>query len=102
MTLTQFLGDTWRPALETVLVLAGLCFAWLAYLLSRGSRNEYERNRARVRSSFMNVFLGKVPTTHDGVRDDKVSAGLAWDKRRKKWVEQGRLSNEALDDVLLP
>jgi hypothetical protein len=88
--------------LGTLLLLAGACVAWFALALRRGSYNEYERNRARVKGSFSRIFFGTVPTFHDGVRDDKVSAGIALDRSANRWVEQGRLSDEALEDVLAP
>jgi hypothetical protein len=46
----------------------------------------------------MDVLLGRVNPRRDGIRDDKVAAGLAI--KGKEWVEQGRFSDEALHDVL--
>ena len=79
-----------------ILVLA-IVVARLGYLIWTGDANEYERNRHRVKS-LRNTMQGTVPTKYDGTRDDKVAAGIAL--KDGQWIEQGRLSDEALHDVL--
>jgi hypothetical protein len=48
MSMLQWTTDVGRPLVGTAIVFFALCFFWVGYLLLRGSRNEYERNRARV------------------------------------------------------
>jgi hypothetical protein len=79
-------------------IIAMRCFS-LAYRLFCGDPNEYEQNRRRVGSLKANLF-GRVPTSFDGARDYRVAAGLAINRRTNEWVEQGRLSSEALASVL--
>ena len=102
MLFLDWLYQRGPPIIGTAFICASFCFFWVGFLLWRGSHNEYERNRARVKKSIQNVIFGTVPTSHDGVRDDKVSAGIALDKNNGRWVEQGRLSDEALEDILAP
>jgi hypothetical protein len=47
-----------------------------------------------------NAALGLVPTDYDGRRDYRVAAGIAFNKKTKSWVEQGRLSAEAIQSSL--
>ena len=60
---------------------------------------EYRRNREAI-PSFVAAALGKLRTFYAGGRDHHISAGLAFDKRKQKWVEQGALSDSALDSIL--
>jgi len=79
-----------------ILFLA-LCVLWFGKKIYFGNASEYRRNRIRAHSA-MDVLLGRVNPRRDGIRDDKVAAGLAI--KGKEWVEQGRFSDEALHDVL--
>jgi hypothetical protein len=95
--------DLVGAALAGVSVFFGLCMLRIAALIFLGDRNEYDRNRNRVAqgaSGLRTILRGEVPTKYDGVRDDKVAAGVAIDLRTNRWREQGRLSDEALRDVL--
>lgn len=83
----------------SVLVLIAFRMLRVAYLIVAGDLNVYQRNRGRVRS-LSAVAKGKVPTKYDGTRDDLVAAGVAIDTKSNTWVEQGRLSDEALQDAL--
>lgn len=60
---------------------------------------EYRKNRQRTKSLY-HVIRGELPTQFEGGRDYRVRAGLAVDRKRNVWVEQGILSEEALDAVL--
>ena len=90
-------------AVKVVVFIAGLfvgfTFLVIGLHLARTDKNEYNKNRERV-GSLGNVLFGKVRTVHDGQRDYRVRAGLAVDTKRNIWVEQGVLSEEALDSVL--
>jgi hypothetical protein len=98
----QLVTNIAAPIVGTLLIVVAIWTGWVASSVWRGSHNEYERNRARTRKSFLKIFFGTVPTFHDGVRDDKVSAGIALDRKNNRWIEQGRLSDEAIDDILAP
>ena len=78
--------------------VSGFAFLVAAYRLARGDIVEYERNRQRT-PGILSVIQGRISPVFDGVRDYRVAAGLAVDLKSKKWVEQGRLSNEALTSV---
>ena len=71
----------------------------IAIKLFRADRGEYERNRARS-GKFWDPVRGAVKSSHGDVRDFRVRAGLAVDTRTNTWVEQGVLSDEAIDAVL--
>jgi hypothetical protein len=75
---------------------AGLrCFVW-TYRLLRGNTQAYEQNRLRT-GSFWVALFGRVPSDFDGRRDYNVSAGIAINRNRNEWVDQGRLSAEAVE-----
>ena len=80
-------------------IFLGFCLLRIGVLVLRGNKNEYDRNKSRVKN-FPNIINGRVPTNRDGLRDDKVAAGIAVDLRNNSWQEQGRLSDEALRDAL--
>ncbi|CAK0750845.1 hypothetical protein CCP2SC5_1710004 [Azospirillaceae bacterium] len=84
-----------------VLVIGGsmgfACFI-VAYRLMKGDPIEYERNRQRTKS-FSAALHGRLSPYFEGKRDYRVAAGLAIDRRTNTWVEQGRLSDEALASV---
>jgi hypothetical protein len=73
----------------------------LAWRISRGNPQEWERNR-RLVGSLRKTIRGEISTVHDGRRDYRISAGIAVDRKGKKWVEQGRLSAEAISAALRP
>ena len=77
----------------------GIACLFLAYRVAFGNKLEYDRNRRRA-GNFKKTFFGQVPSTFDGTRDSRVSAGIAVDSRKNEWVEQGRLSNEAVASAL--
>lgn len=77
----------------------GFVFLVIGIRLAKADKGEYNKNRERT-GSLMDVLLGKVHTIHDGRRDYRVRAGLAVDTKQNIWVEQGVLSEEALDSVI--
>jgi hypothetical protein len=86
--------------IATTIVVSGVAMIWclvagLQVLL--GNRLEYERNRRRS-GDLIRALKGDVPTVSDGTRDFRVAAGIA--VRDGKWVEQGRLSTEAVSAAL--
>lgn len=95
------INEVARALIGAGAVALALVFFRVGWLILTGDSNEYEGNRRRIKS-WKNVYRGTVPTKYDGIRDDKLAAGVAIDVRRNRWVEQGRLSDEALRDVLAP
>ncbi len=62
--------------------------------------NEYNRNKRKT-GSWLNPIMGTVRTSPEGIgRDHSISAGLAVNVRTDTWVEQGKLSDEAIDAIL--
>lgn len=96
---TSATSEVVRALIGAGAITIALVFFRVGWLILIGDSNEYEGNRRRIKS-WRNVYRGTVPTKYDGARDDKLAAGVAIDARRNRWVEQGRLSDEALRDVL--
>jgi hypothetical protein len=84
-----------------LIVTGGFAIAcgFLAYRVISGNKIEYDRNRRRS-GSLLRTLLGKLPSSFDGTRDSRVSAGIAVDREKNEWVEQGRLSDEAVAAAL--
>jgi len=59
---------------------------------------DYSRNKERS-GGLLGPLVGRIPTRFNGSRDFRVKAGLAIN-RKNQWVEQGALSEEAIDTVL--
>jgi hypothetical protein len=92
--------------LEIIKLLAGLAIAsvslqslHLAYRLWFGDSHAYRQNQIRT-GSWKASILGRVRPNFDGRRDYKVAAGIVFDTEKKCWVEQGRLSAEAIAATL--
>lgn len=97
-----FFLDLTKGIAALVLVPVTLAFLVIAWRLLRVyllDRSEYQRNQARS-PSLKAVLRGEAPTFYDGVRDERVAAGVARDLKTNKWVEQGKLSEEAVSNVL--
>jgi hypothetical protein len=77
----------------------GVSCLLFAYQILFGNRQEYERNRRRI-GGLGNLLSGRVSTVADGGRDYRVAAGIAINRKTNEWVEQGRLSQEALLSAL--
>jgi hypothetical protein len=71
----------------------------LAWRIWRGNRLEYDRNHERT-GSVRKAIRGEISTVADGSRDYRVSAGIAVDPKTREWVEQGRLSTEAISAAI--
>lgn len=71
----------------------------LVFRLWRGDDGAYDQNRTRT-GTVKNAAFGLVPTTLDGRRDYRVAAGIAFNRTTNAWVEQGRLSSEAIQSTL--
>ena len=79
--------------------LVGVSSLLLAYRIWSGDKIAWERNR-RLSGGLMRVMRGEVPTMADGGRTYQVSAGIAIDRKTRKWKPQGRLSDEAIASAL--
>lgn len=103
--MAALLGRTavFQEIFKAVVICVGLSgafvFFWIGYNILRSDRSAYERNRLRTRTTG-DALKGDVSTSYDGARDYQVAAGIAIDKRQFRWVEQGKLSNEAIANVL--
>ena len=97
--LEPILTEILRATIGVVAVFVALVCFRVGYLIFAGDPNEYEENRRRI-GPWKNNFRGTVPTLYDVTRSDKVAAGIAIDVKTNQWVEQGRLSDEALRDAL--
>lgn len=62
-------------------------------------KGEYEATR-NLTGGIRNALSGRVKTVRGGIRDCRVKAGLAIDKKTNQWVEQGALSEETINSVL--
>jgi hypothetical protein len=74
------------------------CFH-LAYRLWFGDPHAYKQNQIRT-GTWKASVLGRVRPNFDGRRDYRVAAGIVYDTEEKRWVEQGRLSSEAIAATL--
>ena len=81
------------------LLTLSLVFLRMGIVLNNGSPDMYERNR-KMAPRILDVLLGKVMTDSEGLRDYKVAAGIAYDVKKKQWVEQGKISTEAIVEML--
>jgi hypothetical protein len=75
------------------------CVAFVTIRIAFGDRQEFEANRRRIRNIGKTV-RGEVSPIYDGVTDYRVRAGLAYDKKKNIWIEQGTLSDEAIEAIL--
>lgn len=97
MSIWIAVAEVVRSSAAALILFFSLCVFWAGVKIVRCNSSEYKRNAVRA-SSILSVFMGDVKTRRDGLRDDKVAAGLAL--RTGRWVEQGRFSDEALHDAL--
>jgi hypothetical protein len=75
--------------------IVGLSIISVGIRLMLASRSDYDRNRERSPKP-MDPIRGTLSVNHDGVRDFRVAAGLGVNLRDNTWVEQAKLSDEAL------
>lgn len=90
--------NVFYDVLFVALLGAGIVLIRFGYDVLRSNRYSYERNRS-ITPSLKAVIRGEIPTYSGGKRDYTASAGVALD-RGNRWIEQGKLSDEALSDVL--
>jgi len=76
----------------------GISVLFAAYRLLRSNACEYRVNRVRS-GTVADVLKGNISRRHDGQRDSVTQAGLAIDKDNR-WIEQARLSEDSVYNVL--
>lgn len=85
-------------ALTTAIsTVAGFGLIRLGFLILRGNRTAYEANRQRT-GGLRRLVSGRIPPGPPG--DSHVRAGIAIDTCTNAWVPAGRLSDDALRQVL--
>ncbi len=84
--------------LALVMIAFGYWVVVLATVLHVGKERWDEANE--ISGPPMKAFMGEVETTPGGVRDIRVSKGLVWDKKKDRWVRQGKLSDEYIQDLI--
>ncbi|MBU5635485.1 hypothetical protein KOM00_01930 [Geomonas sp. Red69] len=92
-----------HEAVAAAMIVAG---GWLSIFMIRlglkilkADPEEYRRNR-EASPRKRDPWLGTLHTFYLGARDHRISAGLAVNKDRREWVEQGVLSESAIDAIL--
>ena len=87
--------------LKIIIVFAGSLFFFLfmklAYKCLRANESEYRR--AHQTGSLKDAFKGTI-IPQNGVSSCLIREGLAIDKKKKKIVPQGTLSDDALNSLL--
>ena len=78
--------------ISITVILLGFRILW-------SDKNDYRRNQGRS-GKFWKSFSGQIKTRENGSRDFRVRAGLTVN-RKNQWQEQGALSEEAIDTILL-
>lgn len=71
----------------------------LGVKLLRSDDGIYNSNRAYVKS-LSSVFKGLVCDSQESSRDFRCNAGMVYDKKTGKIIFQGKLSDEAVQDVI--
>lgn len=84
-----------------IALLVALTCGSLALKVLLGSKSEYDRNRQRTLGP-LKTMKGTVSMVFDHERDHRVAAGVAVDKRRKRVVNQGKLSDDAIESATKP
>jgi hypothetical protein len=79
-----------------VLGVSATIIGWKLFFTDRAA---YERNQRRL-ISVKDALKGNTPVVFGHGRDELVSAGLAWDRENRVFRRRGRLSDEAIDDVV--
>ena len=92
-----------HEAIAAAVIVAGGWFSILAIRLGmkilRADPEEFRRNR-EASPRKRDPLLGTLRTFYLGARDHRISAGLAVNKKSRQWVEQGVLSESAIDAIL--
>ena len=71
----------------------------LGFKILFADKEEFRRNK-EASPHILDPIRGTLRTFYVGARDHRISAGLAVNKKNKIWVEQGILSESAVDAIL--
>lgn len=92
--------------MELVKWMTVLGLSFVSIVLFVGGVKVIFANKANYRlnqqatGGIVNALKGNIPTFKDGRRSHKVCAGLVYNVRKRKLIEQGTLSDEAINSVL--
>lgn len=78
-------------------VVATISFLVMYKIITK--KSEYRSNHLK-NGSVVNAIRGNVDTFYNGSRDSSIHAGIVVDEKTNTWVEQGALSDGAIDAVL--
>jgi hypothetical protein len=81
-----------------VVVFYGLSFIIVGLKVLFADTAAYEQNRARVKGVWASM-CGDLNVAPNHGRDARVAAGMAVDRRTRKVIPRGRLSDEAIDSI---
>lgn len=83
------------------LILLGLVVFLVSLVWPVLSIDGYRHSQAKELSgSATDALYGEVETNRDGIPDPRVAKGIAWDSKKKKFVPQGKISDEYLNSLL--
>jgi hypothetical protein len=76
-----------------------LILLWLAFNLARFNKIEYQKSRARYPSGSAALF-GRAIVRYNGTPDGRVRAGIVFNKKQRRIIQNGKLKNEVVDQVI--
>ncbi len=92
----------WNQLAQALIILLGgiisCSLVFLGIRLFFADKTEYEINK-KITKSIQHPIKGKLNTSHNGDRSYRISAGIAINTKSNTWVNQGKLSEEAIDNV---
>ncbi len=78
-----------------------LAFVFIGIVIKVFSAERHVYNTCySLNTGFLDSLKGTMPTFREGSRDYKLMAGLAYDAKNKKFVEQGAISENLVDEIL--
>jgi len=89
---------------KIIAVVAGsaLCFTFSIVVFKSvlKATSTREAQGSKLSGTPSEVFLGDYPATSAPGREETFQEGMSYDKKRKKLILQGRLSNDYIDDLV--
>lgn len=86
-------------AIVLLLGSVGISFLRLSFLLAKSDLTIYERCRSRT-AGFMRAARGQVYPKSDLNRDHRYALGITINQKTNEWVDQGKLSDEAISELI--
>jgi hypothetical protein len=78
--------------------MGAIVFFFVTIRVANANKSVYERNRQRI-PSLLDNLRGRLARPQDGQRDSICNAGIVVD-RSNRWVEQAKLSDESISNIL--